>query len=1232
MYSIVCSAVSVFLVFLLGGLSANAQVQQLELELSNGTYTGKTILLFTESGSTEVDAYDAVHLGSLADDYTEIYSRDTLNNRNLSINNLPDSLSGLLNIPLYTNSTLSGIYTLSASKYENLPLDWRFTLYDTVTEESIILTENTSFTISVNSGNVERFILSIKEIPGFNKISGSPFPNTDFNYASWADLDKDGDLDLIHGGSGSSVSETAIYFNDGTGGLTKSSNSYSYANAGVLGTADYNGDGYIDFLTSGLFASGTVYLNNGDSTFSSKTIPGFNDYFFSPLHSADLDNDGDIDFILKEIIGINDGAANFTISTLDQPTFTGDQLGDIEIGDFNQDGYVDLLISGDNSGSPFLELYWNDGNADFTNSGMSFTNTGLNRISVIDIDNDGDLDFFGAGEINYLNNGQNDSTNVFMFLNTGNSFTESKIEINAVDFEILDFNGDGGIDFLTKVSGSLTVYENIGEMNFIPIYNEPSDGNWFGTYMLPADFDSDSDPDIFITGSGNESDNSYMIENKLNESVQPLPQPTNLTHSIKGNALTLTWGSINDPSGGSVIYDVFLKNVENSGFILPAYSAISSGARGISGKSNAGINTFYKIKTDSLQPGIYQWGVRAGNQMLNSSEFSNQLIPLGSFLSVEDDTLVAYSDTSYSFIPDFFNIASFISDSTLYFSIDGNYSGIFYLDENTNNQFEPGELQVADSSLVSYSILSEKPLKFLPSENRPMSIIVTMQTNDQITKDSVAIRFTVIEGAPELQGNSDQSEWYLLSNPQNTTLGELFDAIWTQGAPGSDAPSGSPTLYLFDVESLEYLPIISDLDTTKIPAGTGILTYIFADDNFNDSEDPVNGGWPKTLYNFGNPFGDHITIPIKNVDADSSGNTSDFEGLKLFGNPFGWPISVDSLISELVDIDPLANRYVYRWNPVDKRYELTGSGSINPYESVFIRTITFGVDDQMFLEIDDYYEETTPKIKTDQKLNFTLSNTKAEILSESSLLFKEESLPGIDPYDGYYLGSFASTFANLYTRIIDQPLTINSVPVKPEREFRYPIFLDATMAGEFHISWDSELIPSDIELYFEVNPSGDYVNLSETERLSISIDESKKITKWDSLVVGDGTPILKNPSKKASEVNQLLPVLWLIVSPGRSIDIENKLEIPTNVELEQNYPNPFNPSSVIRFGVPTQAPVQLEVYDVLGRKVMTLLNGEIKQPGRYNINFDGRTLASGMYVYRLVIGDKILTKKMTLIK
>lgn len=113
---------------------------------------------------------------------------------------------------------------------------------------------------------------------------------------------------------------------------------------------------------------------------------------------------------------------------------------------------------------------------------------------------------------------------------------------------------------------------------------------------------------------------------------------------------------------------------------------------------------------------------------------------------------------------------------------------------------------------------------------------------------------------------------------------------------------------------------------------------------------------------------------------------------------------------------------------------------------------------------------------------------------------------------------------------------------------------------------------------------------------------------------------------QAKSKQTIEPVLVLRVT-GTAVSNEDDLGIPREVELYQNYPNPFNPSSVIRYGVPEQSLVQLEVFDVLGRKVMTLIDGEMKQPGRYNISFNARDLASGMYIYRLVIGENVLTKK-----
>ena len=90
-------------------------------------------------------------------------------------------------------------------------------------------------------------------------------------------------------------------------------------------------------------------------------------------------------------------------------------------------------------------------------------------------------------------------------------------------------------------------------------------------------------------------------------------------------------------------------------------------------------------------------------------------------------------------------------------------------------------------------------------------------------------------------------------------------------------------------------------------------------------------------------------------------------------------------------------------------------------------------------------------------------------------------------------------------------------------------------------------------------------------------------------------------------------------------------DIPNTAKLNQNYPNPFNPSTVITFELPVTTDVQLKVYDITGREVMTLVNG-IRPAGTHEVRFDGSRLASGLYLYRLQAENISLTRKLTLIK
>ena len=89
--------------------------------------------------------------------------------------------------------------------------------------------------------------------------------------------------------------------------------------------------------------------------------------------------------------------------------------------------------------------------------------------------------------------------------------------------------------------------------------------------------------------------------------------------------------------------------------------------------------------------------------------------------------------------------------------------------------------------------------------------------------------------------------------------------------------------------------------------------------------------------------------------------------------------------------------------------------------------------------------------------------------------------------------------------------------------------------------------------------------------------------------------------------------------------------LPMEFSLYQNYPNPFNPSTVIAYDLPDERHVTLKVFNTLGQEVASLVDG-MQPVGRYTVNFDARKLASGLYIYRLIAGDNISIKKMSLVK
>ncbi|WP_456426945.1 T9SS type A sorting domain-containing protein [Rhodocaloribacter sp.] len=127
-------------------------------------------------------------------------------------------------------------------------------------------------------------------------------------------------------------------------------------------------------------------------------------------------------------------------------------------------------------------------------------------------------------------------------------------------------------------------------------------------------------------------------------------------------------------------------------------------------------------------------------------------------------------------------------------------------------------------------------------------------------------------------------------------------------------------------------------------------------------------------------------------------------------------------------------------------------------------------------------------------------------------------------------------------------------------------------------------------------------------------DRRRSVDNWERILTGDGA----------------LSVAEAVESPT-TLTAGIAAEVPAEYGLDQNYPNPFNPQTVIRYALPEAGQVTLQVYNVLGQQVATLVN-ETREAGQHTVTFDASGLSAGVYLYRIQAGSFTATRQMTVLK
>lgn len=164
-----------------------------------------------------------------------------------------------------------------------------------------------------------------------------------------------------------------------------------------------------------------------------------------------------------------------------------------------------------------------------------------------------------------------------------------------------------------------------------------------------------------------------------------------------------------------------------------------------------------------------------------------------------------------------------------------------------------------------------------------------------------------------------------------------------------------------------------------------------------------------------------------------------------------------------------------------------------------------------------------------------------------------------------------------------------------------------------------------------------WVTSTETNNYGFEVERYNR-NSWEKVgfVKGNGTTTNKNTysfseTLPTGDYNYRLKQLDFDGSYSYSETLNISVGIPATFALQQNYPNPFNATTTISFSLPEEQCITLELYDITGQKLMTLMQEQLK-PGYYSINLNANNLATGIYIYKLHTNQFISTKKMLLLK
>ncbi|MCH7762798.1 MAG: T9SS type A sorting domain-containing protein [Candidatus Marinimicrobia bacterium] len=606
--------------------------------------------------------------------------------------------------------------------------------------------------------------------------------------------------------------------------------------------------------------------------------------------------------------------------------------------------------------------------------------------------------------------------------------------------------------------------------------------------------------------------------------------------------------------------------------------------------------------------GIYAFEVSIGNYALGVQPIGSDFTPGSFILKLTNNTGSTIYAINVSYNVYVYNDKGRANAFNFYHSSDNStYTNVSELDLTSTATADgsPSWSSTSKSTTISISISDGASyyLKWTGDDNSGSG------NRDEFALDDIVIfasEGTVIAG---------DSGFRMMSSPISGQIySDLLSELWTQGMTGADVTSGSANVWTFDVSSQSWTAL-SNLSTASLTAGEGFLVYVFADTD-NDGTDDL----PVTLSVSGTENSSSATVG--NI---SSGNWA------LVGNPYAQTIDWNLVTRTNVTTS------VYVWDDASSAYK-TWNGSIGsltngliaPYQSFWVQASS--VTGSVTIEMADKSSSAGTFYKTLNdsagSMNFTI--TAGDYSDQTFVSFMNNGEEGIDNADAYKLLPMTPTERVVCLSFAEgNGLDINNLPYSSEGSISIPLdimylSLDentnfVTEENEVTITWNLSNLPMTITaITLTDNITGTTINLDEENEYTFTTEEKGNFPAYGSGGV--------NIYPQVGESH-----FTLTISYGALTAEDEPTNLPKEFALYPAYPNPFNLSTTIKFNIAATYATLLQVYDIKGQWVETLIN-EALPIGSYSIQWNPNNLSSGLYILQLKAGNKTFNQKITLLK